>query len=381
MRIAQVAPLFEAVPPKFYGGTERIVSYLTEELVERGHEVTLFASGDSSTRAILVPGRDIALRLDPDPLVLATAAHLSMLDEVRKRRDQFDLIHVHIGDLLHFPFFEDCPEKVLTTVHNRLDFRDLQHVMTRWPGFGFSSISLRQRRPIPTANWLGNIYHGLPLGLYSSPAPREPGREPYLAFLGRASKEKGPDRAIEIARRCGMKLKIAAKIGFEDQAYYDRDLRPLIDGKQIEFIGEVDDQGKAELLGGATALLLPIDWPEPFGLVVIEAMAFGVPVIVWNHGSMPEIVDDGITGFIVDSVGAAVARVAEAARLDRQRIRSVFERRFSAARMTDDYVELYRSMTAPKPAVPARTGLPDPHRPIELASAWRTNGGRHATGA
>jgi glycosyltransferase involved in cell wall biosynthesis len=381
MRIAQVAPLFEAVPPKFYGGTERIVSYLTEELVERGHEVTLFASGDSSTRAILVPGRDIALRLDPDPLVLPTAAHLSMLDEVRKRRDQFDVIHVHIGDLLHFPFFEDCPEKVLTTVHNRLDFRDLQHVVARWPGFGFSSISLRQRQPLPAANWLANIYHGLPFDLYPAAAHREPEGEPYVAFLGRASKEKGPDRAIEIARRCAMKLKIAAKIGFEDQAYYDRDLRPLIDGKQIEFIGEVDDQGKAELLGGATALLLPIDWPEPFGLVVIEAMAFGVPVIVWNHGSMPEIVDDGITGFIVDSVGAAVARVAEAARLDRQRIRYVFERRFSAARMTDDYVELYRSMTAPKPAVPATMGLPDPHRPIELASAWRTNGGRHATGA
>lgn len=381
MRIAQVAPLFEAVPPKLYGGTERIVSYLTEELVARGHEVTLFASGDSSTRATLVPGRDIALRLDPHPLVLATAAHLAMLDEVRRRRDQFDLIHVHMGDLLHFPLFEDCPEKVLTTVHNRLDVSDLRHVVERWPDFGFSSVSLRQRKPLPMANWLGNIHHGLPLDLYPSAAMPKPGGQGYLAFLGRVSREKGPDRAIEIARRCGMKLKIAAKIGFEDQAYYDRDLRPLIDGKQIEFIGEVDDREKAELLRSATALLLPIDWPEPFGLVVIEAMAFGVPVIVWNHGAMPEIVDHGMTGFIVDSVGAAVARVADAARLDRHAIRAVFERRFSASRMADDYVELYKSMTAPKPHVPATIGLPDHHRPIELASAWRTNGGRPTTGA
>lgn len=381
MRIAQVAPLFEAVPPKFYGGTERIVSYLTEELVTLGHDVTLFASGDSSTRATLVPGRDIALRLDSDPLVEATAAHLAMLDDVRRRRDQFDLIHVHIGDLLHFPFFEDCPQKVLTTVHNRLDVDDLRHVVEHWPEFGFSSISLRQRRPLPMVNWLGNIYHGLPLDLYPSAIAEESDREPYLAFLGRVSKEKGPGRAIEIAKRCGMRLKIAAKIGFEDQAYYDQDLKPLIDGEQTEFIGEVDDREKAELLRGATALLLPIDWPEPFGLVVIEAMAFGLPVVVWNNGAMPEIVDDGLTGYIVDSVDAAVARIADAAHLDRHAIRAVFERKYSAARMADDYVELYRSMTVARPDVAPTIGLPDHDRPIELASAWRTNGGRHATGA
>ncbi|MGO4832861.1 glycosyltransferase, partial [Rhizobiaceae sp. 2RAB30] len=266
-------------------------------------------------------------------------------------------------------------------VHNRLDVDDLRHVVEHWPEFGFSSISLRQRRPLPMVNWLGNIYHGLPLDLYPPAVAVEPDEEPYLTFLGRVSKEKGPDRAIEIAKRCGIRLKIAAKIGFEDQAYYDQDLRPLIDGEQTEFIGEVDDREKAELLRGATALLLPIDWPEPFGLVVIEAMAFGLPVVVWNNGAMPEIVDDGLTGYIVDSVDAAVARIADAAHLDRHAIRAVFERKYSAARMADDYVELYRSMTVARPAVAPTIGLPDHDRPIELASAWRTNGGRHATGA
>jgi glycosyltransferase involved in cell wall biosynthesis len=373
MRIAQVAPLFEAVPPRLYGGTERIVSYLTEELAARGHDVTLFASGDSVTQAKLAPVRPKALRLDPNSLVSPIAAHLAMLDEVRRRSDEFDVIHFHLSHFQHFPFFEHCPEKTVTTPHGRLDYSDLAPTLARWPDFGFVSISMRQRKPLPAANWLGNIYHGLPLAQYPAIEPRGGDGEPYLAFLGRMSRAKRPDRAIAIARGCGMKLKMAAKIEAEDQVYYDQEIKQLVDGSAVEYIGEVDEAGKAEFLTNAAALLLPIDWPEPFGLVVIEAMAFGVPVIVWNEGAMPEIVDEGVSGFVVDTIDAAVARVADAERLDRRRIREVFERRFSATRMVDDYISIYESL--------ARAGKAPPDRRHVYASQGSMNGGRHATGA
>lgn len=341
LRIAQVAPLYEATPPRLYGGTERIVSYLTEELVRRGHDVTLFASGDSVTAATLVPCRDMSLRLDPDPLQSPIAAHLAMLHKVRGMADDFDVIHVHLGHFQHFPLFEHSPEKTLTTTHGRLDYRDLPEALARWPGFPLASISMRQRQPLEAANWVANIYHGLPSDRFPQAKP-DPAVEPYLAFLGRMSVQKRPDRAIEIARRCRMKLKIAAKLDPEDKDYFQKEIEPKIDGIDVEYVGEVDESAKRSFLANAAALLFPIDWPEPFGLVVIEAMACGVPVIAWPHGAMPEIVDEGVTGFLVSSVEEAAARVGDAGRLDRAAIRRVFETRFSVARMTDDYEATYR---------------------------------------
>jgi glycosyltransferase involved in cell wall biosynthesis len=342
MRIAQVSPLYEAVPPRFYGGTERIISYLTEELVARGHDVTLFASGDAETSAKLVPVRDQALRLDPAPLKSPIAAHLSMLDEVRRRAADFDVIHFHLSHFLHFPLFERMPERTVTTPHGRLDYVDLPGAYARWPDFPMISISMRQRQPLAAANWVANIYHGLPLDMYLPLADevRLPG-EPYLAFLGRLSRTKRPDRAIEIARKSGMKLKIAAKIDDDDPGYFHDEIEPLIDGDLIEYAGEIGEDDKAAFLGGAAALIFPIDWPEPFGLVVIEAMAFGTPAIVWNEGAMPEIVDAGVSGFVVGSVDEAVARVGEVAGLDRAKVRATFERRFSVERMVTDYEAVY----------------------------------------
>jgi glycosyltransferase involved in cell wall biosynthesis len=342
MRIAQGPPLYEAVPPRFYGGTERIISYLTEELVARGHDVTLFGSGDAQTSAKLVVVRDQALRLDPAPLKSPTAAHLSMLDEVRRRAADFDVIHFHLSHFLHFPLFEHMPERTVTTPHGRLDYVDLPGAYARWPNFPMISISMRQRRPLAAANWVGNIYHGLPLDMYR-PVPEEErlGGAPYLAFLGRLSRTKRPDRAIEIARKSGMKLKIAAKIDDDDPGYFHDEIEPLIDGDLIEYVGEIGEDGKAAFLGGAAALLFPIDWPEPFGLVVIEAMAFGTPSIVWNEGAMPEIVDEGTSGFVVGSIDEAVARVGEIDALDRAKVRATFERRFSVKRMVTDYEAVY----------------------------------------
>ena len=343
LRIAQVAPLYEAVPPRLYGGTERIVSYLTEELVRRGHDVTLFASGDSVTSARLVSGREVSLRLDPEPLQSPIAAHLSMLDELRRCADEFDLIHFHLGHFLHFPFFEHCPEKTLTTQHGRLDYGDLPDAFARWPRFPLASISMNQREPLRSANWVANVYHGLPPDRFPA-TPPQPGGEPYLAFLGRISVEKRPDRAIEIARRSGMKLKIAAKVDVDDRAYYQREIESMIDGADIEYVGEVDEETKRDFLANATALLFPIDWPEPFGLVVIEAMAYGLPVIAWPHGSMPEVIDEGVSGFLVSSIEEAVARLEDVRKLDRAAIRRVFEERFSVGRMTDDYEAVYRDL-------------------------------------
>lgn len=358
MRIAQVAPLHEAVPPVLYGGTERIVSYLTEGLVRHGHDVTLFASGDSITSARLVRARERALRLDTG-LWSATAAHLAMLHEVARRAAEFDVIHVHLSHFLHFPVLSQMAAKTVTTPHGRLDYADLPKAYACWPDFPLISISMRQRQPLPGANWAGNVYHGLPLDLYP---PRKREKGDYLAFLGRISREKRPDRAIEIARRAGMKLKIAAKIEGDDNIYFRQVVEPLL-GEDVEFIGEVDEAGKADFLSGAAALLFPIDWPEPFGLVVIEAMAFGVPVVAWREGSMPEIVDEGKTGFLVESLEEAVQAVAKCAELDPNNIRRVFEQRFSAERMIDDYEAIYADIAGVPAAAPvqdlSRGTLPD----------------------
>jgi glycosyltransferase involved in cell wall biosynthesis len=347
LRIAQVAPLYEAVPPRLYGGTERIISYLTEALVARGHDVTLFASGEAETSARLVAVRERALRLDPAPLKSPIAAHLSMLDEVRRRADDFDVIHFHLSHFLHFPMFADIAERTVTTPHGRLDYADLPETWRRWPQFPMISISIRQRRPLAMANWVANIQHGLPPDMYRPLDDNErAGEPPYLAFLGRLSRDKRPDRAIEIARLSGMKLKIAAKIDDDDPAYFRNAIEPLIDGKRIEYVGEISEAQKPAFLGKAAALVFPIDWPEPFGLVVIEAMAFGTPVIAWNEGAMPEIIDDGLTGFVVASIDEAVARVGEIEGLDRRAVRTVFEQRFSAERMAGDYEAAYAKLAA-----------------------------------
>lgn len=347
MRIAQIAPLYEAVPPRLYGGTERIISYLTEELVARGHEVTLFASGEAVTSAKLAVMRQQALWLDPSPLKSPIAAHLSMLHEVRRRADEFDILHFHLSHFLHFPIFEHMRERTVTTPHGRLDYSDLAGAYALWQGFPMVSISERQRRPLPGANWVATVYHGLPPDLYRPLPPTRQNRgEPYLAFLGRLSRDKRPDRAIEIARRSGMRLKIAAKIGDDDRSYFHEVVEPLLDHDMVDFIGEIDETEKPDFLGKAAGLLFPIDWPEPFGLVVIEAMAFGTPVIAWNEGAMPEIVEDGVTGFVVDTLDSAVERVAELGRLDRGKVRQSFERRFSAARMTADYEAIYATLAA-----------------------------------
>ena len=343
MKIAHVAPLHEPVPPRLYGGTERIVSYLTEGLVELGHDVTLFASGDTRTSAKLVPCRERALRLDPRPLKSETAAHLSMLSKVRKQAQDFDIIHFHLSHFLHFSFFEHMPDRTVTTPHGRLDYVDLAPAYEHFPRFPMISVSHSQRTGLANANWLATIHHGLPTDLYKPVFETSPG-EPYLAFLGRMSRDKRPDRAIEIALRSGLKLKLAAKIGYDDRAYFHEVVEPLIDGERIDYVGEIEEDKKAEFLGKAAGLVFPIDWPEPFGLAVIEAMACGTPVIAWNAGAMPEIVDQGATGFIADSVESAVASVPGLLRLDRRYVRAFFVSRLSAKRMALDYVAAYASL-------------------------------------
>jgi glycosyltransferase involved in cell wall biosynthesis len=310
MKIAQIAPLYEAVPPRLYGGTERIVAWLTDALVDLGHDVTLFATADARTRATLVPVRDQAIRLDPEPLKSDLAAHLAMLHEVRRRAAEFDVLHFHV-DLIHFPFFEDLAGRTVTTLHGRLDLKDLPAAYWRWPQFPLVSISNHQRRPLRFASWLGTVQHGLPAQLH---AQGFSGAGGYLAFLGRISPEKRPDRAIALAKRTGMPLKIAAKVDYADRHYFRDEIEPLLDDPLVEYIGEIDDAGKAAFLGNAAALLFPIDWPEPFGLVMIEAMACGTPVIAWRCGSVPEVIDEGVTGFVVedeDAAAAAIARIGE----------------------------------------------------------------------
>ena len=341
MKIAQISPLYEAVPPRLYGGTERVVAHLADALVAAGHEVTLFATAEAQTAALLVPVRDRAIRLDPAPLKSDLAAHLSMLHEVRRRADQFDVLHFHV-DLLHYPFFEDIAGRTLTTLHGRLDVEDLDGAYRRWRQFPLASISDHQRSPLGGAHWLGTVHHGLSPWLYPfSPRPRSRADGGYLAFLGRISPEKRLDRAIAVARRAGWPLKVAAKVDAVDHEYFRAVIEPLLDDPLVEYIGEIGDADKGGFLGDATALLFPIDWPEPFGLVMIEAMACGTPVIGWNCGSVPEVLDEGVTGRIVDSETAAVAAVEEVMAFDRGAIRRTFERRFSAAAMAQGYVELY----------------------------------------
>jgi glycosyltransferase involved in cell wall biosynthesis len=340
MKIAQIAPLYEAVPPRLYGGTERVVAHLADALVDQGHDVTLFAAADACTRARLVPVRDRALRLDPAPLKSDLAAMLRMLGRVRAVAGEFDILHFHI-DLLHFPLFEDIAGRTLTTLHGRLDLADLPEAYRRWHRYPLVSISQQQRAPLPFANWVGTVQHGLEPGLYVPPP--EP-RGDYLAFLGRISPEKRPDRAIAIARASGLPLKIAAKVDTADRDYYEQVVRPLLDDPRVEFVGEIGDADKPDFLGHARALLFPIDWPEPFGLVMIEAMACGTPVIAWRCGAVPEVVDDGVSGFIVGDEAAAIDAVARAGELDRGAIRRVFEQRFTAAEMARHYVALYRTI-------------------------------------
>jgi glycosyltransferase involved in cell wall biosynthesis len=341
MRIAQVAPLTEAVPPKLYGGTERVVHWLTEELVALGHDVTLFASGDSQTSAKLCATWPKALRLDGsvrDP----NALHMVMLEGVRQKCDQeeFDILHFHL-DYYPFSLFYRQPTPFVTTLHGRLDLPEHQPVFSVFSDVPVISISDAQRRPVPNANWVRTVLHGLPDKLLT-PRPVTPS---YLAVLGRIAPEKGVDRAIRIAARCGIPLKIAAKVDRADQDYYDQLIRPLIDGNPlVDYIGEIGDQEKSEFLSGAIGLLLPLDWPEPFGLVMIESMACGTPVIAYNRGSVPEVIDDGITGFIVEDELSAVAAVGRLAQLSRMRVRQQFENRFTARRMALDYLAAYRSL-------------------------------------
>jgi glycosyltransferase involved in cell wall biosynthesis len=342
MKIAQIAPLYESVPPRLYGGTERVVSYLTDALVELGHDVTLFTSADAKTKAKLIPMRDQAIRLDPSPRKSELAAHLIMMDAVRRAADFFDVLHFHT-DVIHMPLFEDIAERTLTTIHGRLDVRDIDRAYRRWSGFSLISISDQQRHPLPDANWLGTVHHGLPTHLLKFSA--EP-KSPYLAFLGRISEEKRPDRAIALARRTGIPLKIAAKIDSADESYFRGVIAPMLEDPGIEFIGEINEREKSDFLGNALALVFPIDWPEPFGLVMIEAMACGTPVLAWNCGSVPEVVEPGLTGEIVNSEDEAVAALERISKLDRRKIRRAFELRFSATVMARHYVEYYERLSA-----------------------------------
>jgi glycosyltransferase involved in cell wall biosynthesis len=346
LRIAQVAPLYESVPPQLYGGTERVVSYLTEELVRQGHDVTLFASGDSQTSADLVAPCPRALRLDADRRDML-APHILLLEQVCQLASRFDLIHFHC-DYLHYPLSRRRRVRHVTTLHGRLDLPDLAPVYQEFAEVPLVSISDAQRRPLPLANWQGTVYHGLPRDLHTFQAA--PGK--YLAFLGRISPEKRVERAVEIARRVGMKLRIAAKVDAADRKYFHEEIEPLLkeSASFVEFIGEVGGPAKDEFLGGAHALLFPIDWPEPFGLVMIEALACGTPIIAYRHGSVPEIVDEGVTGFVVDSIEGAVAAVAQVAGLSRRRCRQIFEDRFSVERMARDYLRIYRRLLAHKAA-------------------------------
>lgn len=338
MRIAQVAPLFERVPPALYGGTERVVSYLTEELVRQGHDVTLFASGDSQTRARLVSVWDRALRLDrrrPE----GTSLHVLMVEQVFKRASAFDVVHFHI-DAMQLPLARRHNTPCVMTMHGRLDIPGLAELYAEFHDLPLISISAAQRTPLPHANWRTTVHHGVPPELF------QPSYQcgSYLAFVGRISPEKRVDRAIEIARRSGVALRIAAKVDPVDRAYYQEVIEPLIDGRFIEYVGEVDDRDKAEFLRGALALLFPIDWPEPFGLAMIEALACGTPVIAFRRGSVPEVIDEGVSGRIVADVAGAVAAVADMPAWDRRRCRETFERRFTVQRMARDYCEAYEGL-------------------------------------
>jgi glycosyltransferase involved in cell wall biosynthesis len=359
MRIAQIAPPIESVPPTCYGGTERVVSYLTEELVKQGHQLTLFASGDSLTSAELVPCTKTALRLTPtvrDPIPY----YMLMLDKVRERADEFDILHFHI-DQFHFPIFRPMAQRTLTTLHGRQDLPDLQALYRGFTDMPLVSISNAQRRPCAAANFAATVYHGIPKELHAANVDR---RGSYLAFLGRICPEKRVDHAIAIARAAGVPLKIAAKVDKVDEEYFREAIMPLLNGPGVEFIGEINEQAKTKFLGDALGLLFPIDWPEPFGLALIEAMACGTPVLAFRRGSVPEIVDEGVTGYIVDTPEEAIAVLPEVLSLDRRAVRQRFEERFSAERMARDYLKVYHSLLR----TPARSDVEDreletPRRP------------------
>jgi len=339
MRIAQIAPLIESVPPRLYGGTERIVSYLTEELVSLGHDVTLFASGDSITSAELIPCVPKALRLDA-AIRDTIPYYMLMLDRVLRRADDFDILHFHI-DQFHFPLFRPIANRTVTTLHGRQDLPDLPPLYLGFSEMPLVSISDNQRRPISTANFAATVYHGLPASLSGSSIVPNGG---YVAFLGRISPEKRPDRAILIARALGIPLKIAAKVDRADEHYFRTEIEPMLAGSGVEFIGEINQHQKSKFLGAARALLFPVDWPEPFGLSMIEAMACGTPVLAFHCGSVPEIVEDGLTGHIVETMEEAIEALPRVMALDRKKVRQRFMQRFSATRMAEDYVDVYQAL-------------------------------------
>lgn len=341
MRIAQVAPLSERVPPHMYGGTERIVFYLTEELVKQGHQVTLFASGDSVTNARLVAACDGGLRLD-SKITDDLACRVLQLEQVLREMDDFDILHFHI-DWLHFPMIKRMRTANLTTFHGRLDLPELVPLFREFSDLPAVSISDAQRKPLAWINWQGTVHHGLPIDLYR-PGKGDGG---YLLFLGRVAPEKRVDRAIEIAVRSNMKLKIASKVDPADREYMESEIRPLLNHSLIDFVGEVGHAEKQALLQDAYALLFPIDWSEPFGLVMIEAMACGTPVIAYRDGSIPEVIDDGVTGFIVESLEQSIAALERVQQLDRRRCRRIFEERFSSRRMAENYVKIYQRLVEP----------------------------------
>jgi glycosyltransferase involved in cell wall biosynthesis len=339
MHIAQVAPLTEAIPPKLYGGTERVVSWLTEELIALGHDVTLYASGDSVTAAKLEAVWPRALRLDGavrDP----NALHMMMLERVYQNASDFDILHCHL-DYYPFSLFSRQATPFVTTLHGRLDLPEHQPVFDTFSSVPVVSISNSQRRPLPQAHWVRTVHHGLPANLLM-PKPVKPS---YFAFLGRIAPEKGIDRAIRIAEHCGVTLKVAAKVDNADRDYYDEKIKPMMQSAKVEFIGEINDKDKSEFLSGAIALLVPIDWPEPFGLVMIEAMACGTPVIAFNRGSVPEVIEDGLTGFVVEDVNGAIGAVDRLGHLSRDKVRARFEERFTARRMAQDYLSVYRKLS------------------------------------
>lgn len=347
MKIAQVAPLIESVPPKAYGGTERIVSYLSDTLVDMGHEVALYASGDSRTRARLVPVVERSLRLDPrHPDWLAWT--LMMVDRVFESASRFDIIHFHI-DHVHFPLARRCKTPCVTTLHGRQDLPDLPPLYRHFREQPVVSISDSQREPLPDAHWCATVHHGVPMDLYEF----HPNPDNYFAFVGRISPEKRVDRAIEIAIACGVPLRIAAKVDAADRDYFERAIRPLLHHPLVDFVGEIQEPDKNEFIGQASALLFPIDWPEPFGLVMIEAMACGTPVISYPCGSVPEVLQHGVSGFIVNDQQQAIAAARRIDRIDRRRCRQSFEQRFSSSVMAERYLDVYRSLIKPARAAPA----------------------------
>jgi glycosyltransferase involved in cell wall biosynthesis len=376
MRIAQIAPLTEAIPPKLYGGTERVIHWLTEELVALGHGVTLFASGDSSTSANLAPIWPKALRLDgavKDPCAL----HMTMLEEVRRRAAEFDVLHFHL-DYYPFSLFSRQPTPFLTTLHGRLDLPEHQPVFTTFSSIPVISISDSQRKPVPQARFIATIHHGMPEHLLT-PQPIQPA---YLAFLGRISPEKGIEHAVRIAQGCGLPLKIAAKIDRVDREYFEERIRPLLSLPGMEHIGEISDAEKPAFISGAIALLAPINWPEPFGLVMIEAMACGTPVIAFNRGAVPEILDHGLTGFIVEDEAGAIGAVARVSALSRAAIRRRFEARFTGRRMAEDYLAAYEGLIAAAESRPRFSARPSagraPLRPVTQGVSGRVSGNRAA---